>query len=81
VNGPCYHFIKCEQKVYRAVFSGLKKFEYRLNDRGYQLGDYVVLLETCNNVVTRNELQIGPITFILYGPQFGIPEGYCVFNW
>lgn len=37
------HELKCEVDYYRAVESGDKTFEIRVNDRGFQKGDIVHL--------------------------------------
>lgn len=39
------HVIKCEQPYFEAILDGRKTFEIRFNDRGYQAGDTVTLLE------------------------------------
>lgn len=39
------HILKCAPPYFRAVWDGSKTFEVRLNDRGYQAGDDVVLRE------------------------------------
>lgn len=39
------HSVKCLDKYFTAVISGDKKFEVRLNDRDYRVGDYIALNE------------------------------------
>lgn len=39
------HDLKTWQQFYKQVKSGRKNFEFRANDRGYQCGDYVTLME------------------------------------
>jgi hypothetical protein len=39
------HILKCRPEFFRAVQSGEKTFEIRLNDRGYQIGDVLILSE------------------------------------
>ena len=75
------HFIKCDKEVYLAVLQGVKKFEFRKNDRNYKLGDMVVLIETVGGAYTGYTCSVGPITYILHGGSFGVPIDYCVFNW
>lgn len=37
------HELKLNTKYFNDVMHGLKKFEVRFNDRGYQLGDVLIL--------------------------------------
>lgn len=39
------HHIKIDTAYVDAVLSGIKPFEVRRNDRGYQVGDYVIMTE------------------------------------
>lgn len=39
------HRLKCWSSYFVHVLSGAKRFEIRLNDRGYQVGDVLVLEE------------------------------------
>lgn len=39
------HFLKIEPQYFEAVLDGSKKAELRLNDRGFEVGDGVVLSE------------------------------------
>lgn len=39
------HELKTDPKYYERVLLGQKRFELRLNDRGYQLGDVLILRE------------------------------------
>ena len=40
-----HHNLKIWPRFFRAVADGEKTFEYRFNDRGYQCGDMIDLLE------------------------------------
>lgn len=40
-----YHEIKCLPVYFEAIVSGAKKFEYRYNDRNYQVDDTLVIRE------------------------------------
>lgn len=76
-----HHDLKTETPYYQAIEAGKKLFEARINDRNFQEGDMVTLLEVVSGVPTGR--RIGPleITYVLRGPAFGIQEGHCVFNW
>lgn len=39
------HHIKIDAAYVDAVLGGIKPFEVRRNDRGYQVGDYVIMTE------------------------------------
>lgn len=41
-----HHELKIEQAYFNAVRNGIKTFEIRNNDRGFQAGDTVLLKET-----------------------------------
>ena len=40
------HMLKTDPAVFQDVLDGSKTFEIRFNDRGYQIGDLIVLKET-----------------------------------
>jgi len=75
-----HHHLKIEALYFRAIEEGIKTFECRKNDRNYQKGDIVYFRETVFGTKTGRELGPYEITYILYGPRFGIQEGYCVFS-
>ena len=71
--------------------SGIKSFEYRRNDRDFKVGD-LLLLREWDPTQERNDTFIpescrytgrkllAEVMFIVYGGQFGVPEGYCVMS-
>lgn len=77
------HHLKTTDRYFDAVEDGSKTFEVRLNDRGFQTGDLLVLRRY-------EETKIGlrptipfreirkRVTFVLQGGQFGIDPRYCV---
>ena len=76
-----HHELKTWRPYFEAVASGSKTFEVRKNDRFFQRGDFVTLLET----LSENGSQTGAsATFrvgdVLQGGQFGIDAGFCVFS-
>ena len=73
------HKLKCWPAVFKSMVNGEKTFEYRKNDRDYKLGDTLLLQEynTDINEYSGKELSV-KVTYIIYGGQFGIPEGYCI---
>lgn len=73
------HEIKCEIEPYRAILAGRKTWEFRNNDRGYLVGDMVLLREFDGHAYTGRE-NVFSVAYILHGPAFGIPSGYCCFS-
>ncbi len=75
------HVLKTNPVPFEAIKSGLKTFEYRLNDRNYQHGDYLNLMEydpeTCK--FTGEEISVR-VSYILHGGEFGVPDGYCIMS-
>lgn len=81
------HILKCWPQYFDAVASGLKNFEVRRDDRGFQKGDTLVLqrtrpenlhsVDTDYNAKPKHELYF-TINWILTGGQFGIEPGYVV---
>ncbi|MCL6443412.1 MAG: DUF3850 domain-containing protein, partial [Alicyclobacillus sp.] len=87
------HELKIWPQYFEDVLNGSKTFEIRKNDRGYQVGDTLVLQEW---VEKARELDFRPpwqertygeytgreckrtVTYILNGPAFGIEDGFCV---
>lgn len=84
---PRHHRLKTLPDYFQAVWDGDKNFEVRRNDRGFQAGDRVTLLEHDRSAV----LEIDPwpdgysgrsisafVTYVLAGGAFGIQAGHCV---
>lgn len=75
------HRLKTHPAEFQAVLDGVKPFEFRKDDRGVAVGDWLHLLEwdpksehyTGRGVRRR-------VTYRLEGGRFGVPEGYCVFG-
>lgn len=77
-----HHHLKTETAYYQAVEQGTKKFELRLNDRDFQIGDMIYLEETVNGIYTGRKLIPMEIRYILYGGgKYGLEVGYCIINW
>jgi hypothetical protein len=76
-----HHHLKTESQYFQAIERGEKKFELRKNDRNFQLHDLVTLVEVVDGIPTGRQLAPFEIKYLLLGGQFGLPEGYCIFNW
>jgi hypothetical protein len=87
-RAPKVHELKCAIDPYREVDRGRKLFEYRKNDRDFQVGDVLDLREFARrDIVDTPEaaLYTGArlrrlVTYVLKGPDFGVPEGYAVLS-
>lgn len=65
---------------FQDIVDGKKPFEFRLNDRDYQVGDEVQHLEWNSAEGKETGRQTwATITYIIKGGMFGIPENYCLF--
>lgn len=71
------HVLKTLNPYFDDVFHRRKDFEVRKNDRNFQVGDRVQLLE---NVLEGKPQRyvIKDIKYILYGGQFGIDKDYVI---
>jgi hypothetical protein len=90
-NQSVEHQLKTWPKEFEATRIGLKKFEYRLDDRDYQVGDVLTLKEydpeqaqTWKGLdeargYSGREISAS-VTYVLKGPAFGVPEGYAVMS-
>lgn len=75
------HYIKIDNSYADAVLEGRKNFEVRLNDRGYNSGDYVCFLVMENgfrNFTHKLDGEVYRITYVHSG--LGLKEGYVVFG-
>lgn len=83
------HELKTDPEVFEAVAKGLKTYEIRFNDRDYQVGDTLVLLETA---YTGQEMKAGQpleytgrgcpfkVSHILTGPIYGLQDGWVIMS-
>ena len=74
-----HHELKCHPAEFDAIMSGEKTNEFRLNDRGFKVGDLVVLRrwDPATSQFT-GTTTVRKISYITTG--FGIPDGYCVLS-
>ena len=73
INGRI-HYLKLSQFFVDDVFSGRKTFEIRLNDRDFQVGDYIVFTPVPSwNKRHPIEDETYVITYIL--SRFGLQSG------
>ncbi|MDE2106738.1 MAG: DUF3850 domain-containing protein [Patescibacteria group bacterium] len=76
------HLLKTVEPWWSAVECGSKQFEVRRDDRGFALGDVLILrrfdpLRPTMMDADRADVR-KRVSYILPGGQFGIEEGYVV---
>jgi hypothetical protein len=82
------HELKTDPEVFDAVADGLKTFEIRYDDRGYQIGDQLILNKTR---YTGEEMKQGKpleyldsygatVSYILRGPIYGLADGWVIMS-
>ena len=73
------HDLKVHSGYFAALKSGAKPFEVRLDDRGYAVGDALLLREWDpeREVYTGERLR-RVVTYKMSGGRFGLDSGYCV---
>ncbi len=63
---------------------GEKNFEFRVDDRGFAVGDALILWEWQPNHIGGSRTDHDPIlrivTYVLHGTRFGVPEGFVVMS-
>lgn len=80
--------LKTDPEVFDAVAAGLKTFEIRYDDRGYQVGDQLILR---NTRYTGAEMKQGKpleyldeygatVSHILRGPCYGLADGWVIMS-
>ena len=82
------HKVKCWPNYFDAIERGEKPFDVRLDDRGYQKGDTLVLQKFDPDAQCYEPAPGGgrfstheisrQITYVLTGGKFGIQPGYVV---
>lgn len=78
---PVEHTLKTLPESYDAIYEGLKTWDFRKNDRNYQVGDTLRLLRwsPVSKLYTGEEM-CRQVTWMLDGGRFGVPEGYCIMS-
>lgn len=74
------HHLKIESKFFNEVKIGKKKFELRKNDRGFKVGDKIILFEINQVGAYTGEQLCCDITYILTDYYTGIESGYCILS-
>lgn len=77
--GPRVHELKTVPDAFEAVLNGRKTFEFRLNDRDFQVGDTLFLREWSETDGYTGRRAVFGVTYVAKD-RFGIPPGYCVMS-
>ena len=84
------HRLKCWPDAFEAVCAGTKSFEWRRDDRGFEVGDELLLAELIpqdpsppgsppgGRYTGRDTAVV--VTAILRAPKHGVPEGFVVMS-
>ncbi|OJX55531.1 MAG: hypothetical protein BGO88_04775 [Flavobacterium sp. 38-13] len=75
------HELKIWNEHFEDIWNGVKKFELRKDDRGFQVGDELCLKEF--NPETQKytgSVQHKTVSHILKGGQFGLKKGYVIMS-
>jgi len=78
--GVTWHELKCWPEPFEQMSSGAKTAEFRRDDRGFAVGDMLLLREwhPGTKEFTCRVHRCGPITAITRG--FGIPDGFVMLS-
>ena len=74
------HELKAWPEYFTAMKNGLKTFDFRINDRNFQVGNFIMFLEwdtvTQDYTDIRENRLLYKITYIMKGGKFGLEEGF-----
>ena len=83
------HMLKTDPGVFAMSKAGLKTFEIRYDDRGYEIGDMLVLRETRYSgeemksgkpLIYTEDIVICIVQYILRGPAYGLEDGWVIMS-
>ncbi len=75
------HRLKTDAECFIAILQGIKRFEFRKNDRDFKVGDILYLVEWNKEMQAETgDCIYMQVQFIIHGPDYGIPEGYCIMS-
>lgn len=71
------HELKTVNPFFEDVLNKVKDFEIRKNDRGFEIGDRLKLLEFEKGKLTKRSV-VKEIKYILTGGQYGLSYDYVI---
>ena len=83
------HELKTDPEVFQAVLDGLKTYEIRKNDRGFAVGDSLLLRETTHSgaaiaagvpLAYTGRQYATWVTHMLTGPVYGLEAGWAILS-
>lgn len=75
------HYLKCWPPFFDAVVSGAKRFEFRENDRDYQVGDVLALADWDPQTAKYSGRHANVrVTYLFAGGTFGLSPKFCVMS-
>jgi len=76
------HTLKAWPEFYDAIESGVKTWEFRRDDRGFRVGDVLVLERRLPSDLGDRDAKTlrVRVTYIFYGTGLGVPEGFCIMS-
>lgn len=74
------HELKVAGIHFPALRAGRKKFEYRLNDRDYKVGDYLLLRELTELMVFTGKWLLFQVEYILDDSWYSMPKNHMVLS-
>jgi hypothetical protein len=73
------HVLKTWPEYFDKILDGTKTFELRQDDRGFEVGNELLLCEyspVCDQLTGRKVIR--KVTYIIRGPGFGLNADWCV---
>lgn len=77
---PREHELKCWPAPFEAIAKGEKAWEFRQDDRGYRVGDTLVLREWVPHVQAYTGRQIRARVIYILHAGFGLTPGHCIMS-
>jgi hypothetical protein len=72
------HVLKCHSWSFNDILLGLKDFDVRKDDRGYQIGDWLYQREYNDDTKYTSRVLKCRVKYILKGGNYGLQEGYVI---
>lgn len=75
------HELKTWPEPFREVDAGRKRYEIRVNDRGFDVNDFLWLREynPCTDTYSGDSVVV-EVTYMTRGGQWGLPDELCVMS-
>ena len=76
------HELKVDPELFRAIRGGFKTAEIRKDDRGFEVGDILILypFDRATGRAASPHVIHREVTHKVVGGQFGIEAGYCLLS-